>query len=53
MLRAALACFVLAVVAGLVGFASLWPAAVEIGRLLSFGFIVLALVSLILGTVRR
>lgn len=53
MLRAALAFFIIALVAALFGFGGLASGAAGIAKILFAGFIILALVALVAGTLRR
>jgi len=52
MLRAAIVLFVLALVAGIFGFGGIAVGAAGIAKILFFGFLVLAIVGLLAGTVR-
>lgn len=53
MLKLALVCFVLALVAAVFGFGGVATTAVGIGKILFFGFIIVAVASLIAGMVNR
>lgn len=53
MLRAALAFFIIALVAALFGFGGLASGAAGIAKILFAGFVILALVALVAGTLRR
>jgi len=53
MLRYALIFFVVAIVAALFGFGGIAAGAAEIGKILFFVFLVLFVVSLVVGLIRR
>lgn len=53
MLRAALAFFIVALIAAIFGFGGIAASAAGIGKILFFGFVVLAAISLVVGLVRR
>lgn len=53
MLRLALAFFIVAIVAALFGFGGIAAGAADIGRFLFFLFVVLFLLALVVGVVRR
>lgn len=53
MLRYAILFFVIALVAALFGFGGIAASAVGIAQLLFYGFVILALASLIVGIIRR
>lgn len=53
MLSWALAFFVIAVVAAVLGFGGIAGGAVAIAKILFFGFLVLAAISLVAGLIRR
>lgn len=53
MLRYALIFFIIALVAGLLGFTGIAAGAVEIARILFFVFLLLFVVSLVMGLFRR
>lgn len=53
MLRAALAFFVVAIIAAIFGFGGIASGAADIGKILFWGFIILAALSLVVGLVRR
>ncbi|MFG6465075.1 DUF1328 domain-containing protein [Roseateles sp. BYS87W] len=53
MLRYAIIFFVIALVAALFGFGGIAASAAGIAQLLFYGFVILALVSLVVGLVRR
>jgi uncharacterized membrane protein YtjA (UPF0391 family) len=52
MLRWALAFFIIAIIAAIFGFGGIYEAAAGIGKILFFGFLILAAISLIVGLVR-
>lgn len=52
MLRAAIIFFILAIIAALFGFGGIATSAVAIGRLLFYGFVIVAVITLLLG-IRR
>lgn len=53
MLRAAIIFFVLALVAALFGFGGIAASAAGIGKLLFYGFVILAVVGLVVGLVTK
>jgi uncharacterized membrane protein YtjA (UPF0391 family) len=53
MLRYAIAFFVIALIAALFGFTGIAIGAASIARLLFYGFVILALASLIAGLIRK
>ncbi|XHS77932.1 DUF1328 domain-containing protein [Burkholderiaceae bacterium UC74_6] len=53
MLRYAIAFFVIALIAALFGFTGIAVGAASIARLLFYGFVILALASLIAGLIRK
>jgi uncharacterized membrane protein YtjA (UPF0391 family) len=53
MLRAAIIFFILAIVAAVFGFGGIAASAAGIARILFYGFIILAVVGLLVGLVRR
>jgi uncharacterized membrane protein YtjA (UPF0391 family) len=53
MLRAAIAFFVIALIAALFGFGGIAEGAADIGKILFVGFLVVAVLALVVGLVRR
>jgi uncharacterized membrane protein YtjA (UPF0391 family) len=53
MLRAAIAFFIVAIIAAIFGFGGIASGAADIAVILFWGFIILAVLSLIVGLVRR
>ncbi len=53
MLSWALGFFIIAIVAAILGFGGIAAGAASIAKLLFFGFLILAVVSLVVGLVRR
>jgi uncharacterized membrane protein YtjA (UPF0391 family) len=53
MLRAALAFFVVAIIAAIFGFGGIASGAADVAVFLFWGFVILAVLSLVIGLVRR
>ena len=53
MLRAAIAFFVIALIAALFGYGGIADGAADIGKLLFVGFLVIAVLALVVGLIRR
>jgi uncharacterized membrane protein YtjA (UPF0391 family) len=53
MLKYALVFFVVALIAALFGFGGIAAGAAGVGKILFFGFLILAVVSLVAGAIRR
>ncbi|MCX4240061.1 DUF1328 domain-containing protein [Paraliomyxa miuraensis] len=53
MLRASIVFFIIALVAAVFGFGGIAAGAVEIGKILFYAFLAIALVTLVAGLVRR